>query len=76
MIIKLYSLHQHLKYLRYLEKLYEKKIKMDIINISNNSDIKDKLNKIFKDKKVNYHIVDYEDKINSSINSSEVELIP
>jgi sugar-specific transcriptional regulator TrmB len=64
------------QYLKYIEKLNEKNIKMEIITISNNSNIKDKLNKIFKEKKVDYHIVNYKDMINSSLTAvPEDELI-
>ena len=64
------------QYLQYLEKLDEKNIKMDIITISNNHNIKEKLNTIFKNKKVNYHIVNYKDMINSSLTAvPEDELI-
>jgi sugar-specific transcriptional regulator TrmB len=65
------------KYIKYLKKLDGKNIKIDIITISDDHSIKQKLDKIFNDKEVNYHIVNYEDMINSSLAVvPEKELIP
>jgi len=55
------------KYLKYLENLDEKNLKLDITISSNGFDTEQKLKKMFKGKKGNFQIVSAEDMINTSI---------
>ena len=54
------------QYLKYLKNLDQKHLKIEIIIISDDHDTK-KLEKMFKDRKVNFQIVNYEYMINVSI---------
>jgi sugar-specific transcriptional regulator TrmB len=64
------------KYLKYLEKFDEKNLKLDIVIFSDDMNTKEKLEKIFKDKKGNFQIVPYEAMINASVAAvPEEELI-
>ena len=55
------------KYLKYLEKFEEKNIKLDIIIFSDDMNQKEKLKKIFKDKKGNFQIISNKTMIDASV---------
>jgi sugar-specific transcriptional regulator TrmB len=64
------------QYLEYLENFDEKNLKLDIISFSDEIDAKEKLEKIFKDKKGNFQIVPYEAMIGAAMTAvPEGELI-
>ena len=55
------------KYLKYLEKFDEKNLKLDIIIFSDDMNKKEKLKKIFKNKKGNFQIVPNQSMIDASV---------
>ena len=64
------------QYLEYLENFDEKNLKLDIISFSDEIDAKEKLEKIFKDKKGNFQIVPYDAMIGAAMTAvPEGELI-
>ena len=60
------------QYLKYLEKLDEKNLKLDIIIFADDQDKEMKLEKIFKGKKGNFQISSKEDMINGLVSSHTI----